>query len=372
MREPSNHGRRPRLWATLVAVGVVLVALGGPAHGQDRADSSQVDVSGSVLVLPNLFYTPETKIAGGLVLGYYRALDPGSPPSSVHLAAIYTQRRQFYVQLQPEAYWRRGQWWLNAELWLSQYPDAFYGIGPTATAADEEEFTGRIGYLDGRLQRQVRAGWRMGPRLLIRTETVTDVAAGGRLDRLRIVGRTGATTLGGGVGSTWDRRDNLYFPREGYMVDTYALLHAVWAEARHTFARGVIDARRYLAVAPGQVLAVQAYAEALLGTAPFQLLPLLGGADRMRGYREGRYRDNVFVAVQGAYRVNLPWRFKGALFANVGQVAPRLNALGPQAARAAVGAGLRVRLTDDGVHGRLDYAVGADGGALYITLLEAF
>jgi hypothetical protein len=38
----------------------------------------------------------------------------------------------------------------------------------------------------------------------------------------------------------------------------------------------------------------------------------------------------------------------------------------------ALGAGLRLRLNDEGVHGRVDYAVSPAGGALYITLLEAF
>jgi len=340
-------------------------------HGQASSDSTAVP-SGSVLVLPNVFYTPETQIAGGLVLGYYRPLDVHSPPSSIQLAMIYTQRRQFYIQLQPELYWGRGRWWVVGEVWLSRYPNAFYGIGPRAPAAQEEEYTARIADFQGSIQREVRAGWRAGLRVRMRTEDVTDTAEGGLLDTRPVAGRTGGTTLGAGLVTTWDRRNNLYFPRQGYYVEARAMLHHVDAARQYPFARFMVDARHYWPVHDRHVLAVNGYVEAVAGTTPFQLLPLLGGADRMRGYREGRYRDNVLGLIQGAYRFPLFWRFKGAVFANAGNVAPQLGRLGQSTVKYAVGGGLRLRLNDEGVHGRVDYAIGPDGGALYVTLLEAF
>lgn len=362
-------GRLSALWTGIILMMATL--LPDPASGQAASDSTD-DTSGSVLVLPNVFYTPETKIAGGLVLGYYRPLDPQSPPSSIQLAAIYTQRQQFYVQFMPEAFWNRGSWWVDGEVWLSRYPDAFYGIGPLAPSAQEEEYTARIADGQGSIQRQVRPGWRAGLHLRMRTETVTEVADGGVLDMQPIPGRTGGTTLGGGLVTTWDRRDNLYFPRNGSYIEARAMLHRASVEVRHTFTRLLVDARYYWPVIRRHVFAAQVYAEAVGGTVPFQLMPLLGGADLMRGYREGRYRDNVLGIIQGGYRFPLVWRFKGALFANAGNIAPRLGRFQLSGLKYAVGGGLRLRLNDEGVHGRVDYAISPDGGALYITLLEAF
>ena len=362
----------PGRWPSwlLMAFGLFLF-VPGLVRAQASSDSTGRP-SGSVLVLPNVFYTPETKIAGGLVLGYYRPLDMGSPTSSIQLAAIYTQRRQYYLQFMPEAYWSHGRWWVTSEVWLSQYPNAFNGIGPAASADQEEEYTARIADVQGSIQRRVRAGWHAGLRVRVRAEDITEVAADGLLDTQPIPGRTGATTVGAGVVTTWDQRDNLYFPRQGYYMEARAVLHRADASQQHTFARFTVDARRYWPVATNHVLALNGYAEAVAGTAPFQLLPLLGGADRMRGYREGRYRDNVLALVQGAYRFPLVWRFKGAVFANAGNVAPRIGQFGQSTMKYAVGGGLRLRLNEEGVHGRVDYAIGPDGGALYITLLEAF
>lgn len=364
LRTPSTA--RSLAWLLMLMLGF------GAWDAYGQADSTAADSTGNLLVLPNLFYTPETKIAGGLVLGYYRTLDAQSPGSSFQMAAIYTQRHQFYIQMLPDAYWNRGRWWADGEVWLSRYPDAFYGIGPSVPAANEEEYTSRIADVQLRLQRRIRPGWRAGGQIRVRTEAVTERAEGGLLATQSIVGQTGATSVGGGLITTWDRRDNRYFPRSGSYVEAWGMFEIASAERGHTAGRVVVDARRYVRVAETHVLALQAYTEAVAGTVPFQLLPLLGGTDLMRGYREGRYRDHLFGAVQAAYRMPLVWRFKGVVFANAGRVAPRLGAFRPGELKYALGAGLRLRLNEEGVHGRVDYAVGADGGALYVTLLEAF
>jgi hemolysin activation/secretion protein len=120
------------------------------------------------------------------------------------------------------------------------------------------------------------------------------------------------------------------------------------------------------------VLAGQVYTEAVIGEAPFQLLPLLGGSNRMRGYREGRLRDDVYWTVQVEYRFPLFWRFKGTAFASAGEVGPRIGAPLVNGVETAVGLGGRLRLTEDGVHGRLDLAYSRTGLELYISLGEAF
>ena len=120
------------------------------------------------------------------------------------------------------------------------------------------------------------------------------------------------------------------------------------------------------------VLAAQAYAEAILGQAPFQLLPLLGGPDRVRGYREGRFRDDMYWTAQAEYWMPLAWRPKGTVFASIGEVGLRVGAALFNGVEAAVGIGGPFRFTDDGVHGRLDVAYSRTGTELYISPGEAF
>jgi len=53
-------------------------------------------------------------------------------------------------------------------------------------------------------------------------------------------------------------------------------------------------------------------------------------------------------------------------------VGPRIGADLFRNVQGAVGLGGRLRLNDEGVHGRADLAYGADGFEIYLSLLEAF
>ena len=106
--------------------------------------------------------------------------------------------------------------------------------------------------------------------------------------------------------------------------------------------------------------------------APFLLLPLLGGADRMRGYRKGRFRDDMLWAAQTEYRLPLFWRFKGTAFTSAGEVAPRVGPTLFENVELAAGLGARFQLTDSGLHGRLDVAYSRTGVEFYISVGEAF
>jgi hypothetical protein len=320
------------------------------------------------LLLPFASYAPSTKIAGGIVAGYYR---PGQPSSNLQLTLTVTQRRQLTARVEPELYLNGGRWRVEGSLLGSKYPNVFYGIGGETPASAEEGYTARYAAVDLAAQRRLRPKLRVGPRVFVRTGSITDPDENGRIDRGLVPGAEGGLNAGLGLSTLWDGRDSIYYPRRG----TYAEVVATWYSAAwgsdYTFGHLKADLRGYRPVGLG-VVAMQAYAEATLGQAPFQLLPLLGGADRMRGYREGRFRDDVYWTLQAEYRVPLVWRLKGTVFASVGEVGPRVGADLFEGPEAAVGVGGRFRFTDDGVHGRLDVAYSRTGIELYIALGEAF
>lgn len=358
----------------LLFVGVLVA----PAAGQpapDSLDSARADSAAASdtdwLLLPFASYAPSTELAGGVVAGMYLPAPPNGRPSSVQVTLQGTQRHQLVAQVQPELYLGGGTWRVQGQFLVSKYPNRFYGIGGDTPAGAKEAYTSRYGILDVRAERRIRSNVRVGPRLFGRVGTVSDSEDGGLIDRGLVPGAEGGFNGGIGLSALWDARDNLYYPTSG----SYAEMVATWYSAAwgsdYTFGHVTADVRGYHAMGDG-VLAAQAYGEAVVGRAPFQLLPLLGGADRMRGYRTGRFRENVYWAVQAEYRVPLFWRFKGTVFVAAGEVGPRV---GPDLVRGverAVGAGGRLRLTDGGVHGRLDLAYSPTGLELYIALGEAF
>ena len=344
---------------------------------RDHSSARAVDSTGASennadwLLLPFASYAPETKLSGGLVVGYYRPERPDGAASSVQATVTITQKRQLIAGVAPELYLDGGRWRVQGTVQAAHFPDSFYGVGGDTPARAEEGYTSRYVLLDGTAQRRVGANLRAGPRLFMRAATVTDPDRGGLIDRKRVPGADGGITAGLGGSVFWDARNSLYDPTTGSYGEVVATLHSAAWGSDYTFGRLKTDLRGYHPVGPG-VLAGQVYTEAVAGTAPFELLPLLGGSNRMRGYRKGRLRDNVYWATQVEYRLPLFWRFKGTAFAGWGEVGPRLGSPLVDDVEAAVGVGGRLRLTEDGVHGRLDLAYSRTGVELYVSLGEAF
>jgi outer membrane protein assembly factor BamA len=355
--------------------------LGAPtaqAQSVDTTASPPADTSVTVeqrsaswLILPFASYAPKTKISVGGVAGYYLPAGPDRSSSSVQATVTVTQRRQLTLEVTPELYLSENDWRVQGTLQASHFPDSFFGIGGDTPVEAKEGYTARYLQLDAREQRRIRPNLRIGPRVFARTGTIDPDTSAGLIAQEQVSGATGGETIGFGASAFWDVRDNRYYPRTG----TYAEVVATWFSAAwgsdYTYGRFTTDLRGYHALGPG-VLAGQVYTAAVVGEAPFQLLPLLGGSDRMRGYRGGRFRDNVYWTVQAEYRFPLFWRFKGTTFASIGEVGPRLGSALTNNVEAAVGIGGRLRFTEEGVHGRLDIAYSRTGYEFYISLGEAF
>lgn len=357
------------LWVLIVLLGLGVPVLGPPSVAQDSSGAE--GASADWLVLPYASYSPDTKIAVGGVVGYYLPAAENQSPSNVQLTFTATQRRQLIIDLSPELYLKDGLWRVEGKVVASRYPNTFYGIGGDTPPSAKEGYTARFGLLDQKVQRRVQSHLRLGPRVFIRSGTITDPDEGGRLEEDRIPGADGGTVVGLGGSALWDARDNIYFPLRGIYAELTATWHSMIWGSDYTFGRFGTDLRGYRPAGPG-TWAVQAYVEAVVGEAPFELLPLLGGSSRMRGYREGRFRDKVYWTTQAEYRLPLWWRLKATAFMTAGEVGPRLGSPLFNEVEVAVGAGGRFRLTEDGVHGRLDVAYSPTGFEIYMSLGEAF
>lgn len=334
------------------------------------ADAAKAVPPTDRILLPFLLYTPETKLGGGAVAAGYRRLEPDLPPSSVLAAVTVTARRQASVETTAELH-RPGGDRFDAEARFRHFPDLFFGVGPNTPDEAEEAYTSRVARLELRLQRQVRPGLRMGPQAAFRWEDMVETEQDGLLGAGNLTAAEGGSWFGVGPLSTYDTRDHVLHPRRGVYVEVSALWFpdALGTTGYH---RGRLDARRFLPLGARGTLAYRAYLEGSGGNVPVLLLPALGGSERLRGYYQGRLRDRFAGSLQAEVRVPVWWRFDGAAFAEMGQVAHGLGELFSGRAEHSTGAGLRYRVSEDGARIRLDFAVGRRGSGLYLTIGEAF
>ena len=96
------------------------------------------------------------------------------------------------------------------------------------------------------------------------------------------------------------------------------------------------------------------------GFVPFYLQPTLGGASRLRGFREFRFRDQNSVLVGAEYRWEAWWALDAALFVDAGMVAPSRDSFSLRETEVAYGIGFRFH-SNRAFVGRLDLAFSREG-----------
>jgi outer membrane protein assembly factor BamA len=366
------------------AVLVLAAAAFSPARllAQEDEKKTEAKAQTGLVILPVIFYMPETKLAGG-VGGLVTVRPAGSPPtarpSSLNFYAIYTQLNQFEINLKPEIYLRQERYFLSADIIVNKFPYKYWGIGNNVPDVPEEEswktdYTPRTLSVDLSFQRKLFPGQRFYVGLLGRLEHIKMVkrpdggfVAGG------VPGSEGGTTAGAGFILNWDTRDNVFYPRSGNYFQVKTFFHGGFLGGDFDYNLLDIDLRKYLPLPYRSILAMQAVLQTYSGTAAFYRMSRLGGDVTMRGYYKGRYRDRSYLAFQAEVRFPVWWRFSAVVFGGFGQVADGLGRLRFGEFKPSVGLGLRFLIAPkEGTNLRIDQAFGRGSSGFYFNAGEAF
>jgi len=177
------------------------------------------------------------------------------------------------------------------------------------------------------------------------------------------------------VQAEYDTRDDDYWPTIGSLGSVRALFFVDAFGATQVFQR-VFASWTWYRPLKGERLLLAANLNGAFsgGDVPFFMLPSIGtGKFGLRGYTQGRYRDETMVTAQTELRYHTTGRLGATAFAGFGQVAPSIGDLPDASVLPAGGLGLRYQLTRQfPMHMRLDYAWGKNGNLLYFSVAEAF
>ncbi len=172
---------------------------------------------------------------------------------------------------------------------------------------------------------------------------------------------------------TYDRRDSSLNPRNGEVVTAAWMfgVKALGSDFSHN--KFTLNGNIYRPLGKNTVIAARAAMCGVSKGGPFYDLCLYGSSSDLRGYETGRYRDRASWAAQVELRQHLFGRFGAVAFAGAGGVAPSLSDLDDSKFLPAAGLGVRYRPSKEtNINLRVDYAVGKDSSALYISVGEAF
>ena len=330
-----------------------------------------------VLVLPIIARSIETGWSFGLASAgtfHLYKRDTTIRTSNAQAVALYTTRRQFVTALNGSIYFPHERWIVNEQFSYSSFPDDFWGLGKRAPDSNEESYKFKQYYIY--LHPQVKIGHHLFLGTVFEYQRVFDVEyqAGGLFDTENVLGRYGYHIAGLGLSLTYDTRNNAFWPDKGGMFQFWFDHFAPYLGSNYRYTNFVIDLRRFLRIYKQQVLALQAYGSFNAGDVPLRSLAFLGGANSMRGYYAGRYRDKNAGFVQAEYRVPLFWRIGAVGFADMGNVGPEIKDVNLVHFKYSYGGGLRFALNQsEKLNLRLDYGLAkGHSQGFYLQLGEAF
>jgi outer membrane protein assembly factor BamA len=301
--------------------------------------------------------------------------DSISRTSNIEALALYSLKKQFVAAINGTQYFKHEQLILNEQISYSSFPDKFWGIGKNTLATAEESYSFQQYYIYAHLMKNLGNHFFIGALAEFQNVMQVKYEQGGLFDKENIAGRNGYHSAGLGVSFTYDKRNHAFAPEKGLFAQVFFTGYESFFGSDYNFFNAVVDIRKYITTYKKQVLALQLYTLNNIGNdIPIRNLAALGGANTMRGFYSGRYRDNDVLVVQSEYRVPVYGRFGLAAFAGIGGVANNLKDYAINDFKYSFGGGLRIALSkSERLNLRIDYGV-AQGGknGLYFQIGEAF
>lgn len=344
---------------------------------RDSTQHQKIFRKSSLIPIPIVYYTPETRWAGGVAVLYafrMRGQSDSIRPSQLQLGMAYTQEKQLLLYLPFQVYFRQEKFQVFGELGYYRYVYQFYGIGNNNGKASEESYYVNFPRVRVSLLQLVAPHHYLGLRYWWDDYRINRTEAGGLLAGDVVPGSKGGVVSGTGLVWNYDSRDQIFYPSKGFWTEGEVFINDKTIGSDFNFTRVSLDASGYFKVKRKSVLALNAWLVFMQGTPPFQQLAFIGGPKKMRGYFEGRLRDKNLWMLQAEYRFPTFRRFGAVAFTGAGAVSPSVKNLFGQTVHFTYGAGLRFNLSKkDHINLRLDVAANELGEiSPYLTVKEAF
>lgn len=326
----------------------------------------------SVSGFPIAFYLPETGFALGVVglsvfnIGKTKAWRK----SQVSIGMAYTFKKQFLNFVPYELYFKQ-KWKLNGEVGYYRYFFNYYGIGVNSNEADLETYDANFPRFLSTLS------YRVKPSFLVGLQYRFDYFGIPRTDSLLTanapVGVNGGVVSTFGLSSSYDTRDDIFYPRKGIFATFTAETSGNFSFADFEYSMFQLDVMGYFTFKKKHTIATNFYTGSAVGDAPFFTYFYLSSGKRGRGYNDRRFLDKNIGLAQVEYRFPIYKRFRGAAFTSLGTVSANYSDLFSNRKIWSYGAGLRFQMSKKQMsHLRVDVAHGAEGFQFYMTIGEAF
>lgn len=346
--------------------------------------SSEKDSSRSAgfVVLPALGYAQETGLEFGLAGVYNFYVDKADTTirtSNLTFIGTFTTQRQTNLKLTADVWSPGNLYHYFAELRFRDFPFNYYGTGNDTWLADEDVVVMQLVRIRAEVERRLAPNYYTGLAFAFEHLGYTDREVGGIFEALPAVHREGGYFASLGVTQLYDTRDINTYTTRGFLARLkYSYSPGLGSQTHFKGSLAEIDLRGFVPLSAQVTLGLNGVMRSTWGkNVPFYAYHQMGGDMIMRGYYNGRYRDQNLLATQAELRYRFHPRIGVAGFVGTGSTFRK--GLGNTRFVPSYGGGIRYFF--DLEHSssiRLEYGVGEKRpgekrqGGFYLSLSEAF
>lgn len=326
-------------------------------------------------VLPGPHYSSTTGFGMGIIGTATYTTDQKDSTLARSNASVYadvTTGGFFTVGLRGTHIFPHEKYRLDYKLKASTFSTQFWGIGYDAADNDDNETDYRLNHLNA----MARFMFKLAP------NTYFGPLANYRFYQARGVDEAFAHLWEGqdktlnvyslGVSFTYDSRDFMLNAKKGVFIQfDQTFSPRFLGNGNHSFSTSELTFATYGRLWKGAVLAGEIHGLFNYGKTPWALLSAVGSNDRMRGYYEGRYRDQNLMEAQVELRQHIKGRHGVVGWVGLANTFANFDELNAKKNLYNAGVGYRWEFKK-GINIRIDYGFTRNGGGFIFNINEAF
>ena len=338
-----------------------------------------------VIVLPLVFRSPETLWAFGITTSVSfkttHKNDTLTRTSTIQGLAMFTQRNQNVEAIDATIFFPKEEYIFTCQLSHSFYPDRYWGIGSATkdipkpkAGPDKRDYNFEQLYFYPHIKKKIAKDFFIGALYEFQKVYHVNYRKESLFDSANVFGKTDHMMSGLGSSVSYDTRNSSYWPTKGLLVQGTFTYFNTYLGSSYSDLKTTIDIRYFKKLIRHTVVAAQLYNYTNSGQAPIRELAMLGGAGNMRGFYQGRFRDNNMTTLIAEYRIPVWKRFSAVMFGGIGNVYHKINELVTSAPKHSFGGGIRFAvLPKEKLNIRIDYGYyNQSNKGFYFTVGECF
>ncbi len=338
----------------------------------------------SFMPLPALSYNQEAGFvfgAVGLYSFYIDKKDPIIRPSQFYALAYTSTKGQSQIAVKTDIWSKKNKWHHLYSVQRYNLPFNFYGVGNNTLLANEDRIKQVKTRLNAESERFLAENYYAGLGAEFESHSFSDKEAGGIYDTGNFFDKDGGKFLIFKISQLYDTRNsNTYTTKGFYARLRYGYAPDFFGGDNFSGSFYAADIRNFTPLHKKVVFGTKLHVEGLDSKSPipFYAKRQMGNDEVMRGYYQGRYRANNYIALQSEIRYRFMDRFGIVAFGGFGNVDDKFsNIFSHLKPNYGIGGRFFFDL-DKSLAVRFDYGIGEKPtgekriSGFYVSLSEAF